>query len=251
MFGIGRLFSSPPPPDPAARGWIHRRLRWLGEEFGSDRLIENPLIEPTPAFFPDPYDASPRAAGRMFRRVCEYMDVPPGIVKLHFYGENAPELVNDAGYLLPGSAGTYQEAEDCFVIRLNRDELAQPMDLVGTMAHELSHLRLMGENRADPDAFDNELLTDLTAVYFGFGIFLVNSPRAWPSQLGLWPGTRMHRPEYMSLPMIAYALAAIAQLRFEEKPAWSNHLHRSAKAEFRAAMRFMARNPEWARQADT
>jgi hypothetical protein len=38
------------------------------------------------------------------------------------------------------------------------------------------------------DAYDNELLTDLTVVVFGLGIFLANLPR-WASQNKKWPGT--------------------------------------------------------------
>lgn len=228
------------PLDAEATRWIHERLHWLTNEFGSDRLIDHPIIEPTDAFFPDSYDASPAAAEKMFARICNWMDVTQEIVELRFYDEDRrPQLVNATGHMLPGSAGTYQEGEDRFVINLNRSELCQPMDLVGTIAHELSHLRLLGENRFDGDSFDNELITDLTATFFGFGIFLANSPRAFPAQVGRWPGSQLNRPEYMSLPMLTYAMAVIADLRFEENPNWACHLNSSARAEWTAARRYL------------
>jgi hypothetical protein len=111
--------------------------------------------------------------------------------------------------------------------------------LVGTMAHELSHLRLMGERRVIGDEFDNELLTDLTAVFHGFGIFLGNSPRNWDSQYSNWPDTDFRRPEYMTLPMFAYALAHNAWFRGKPKPDFLPFLSFGLKPFFKQAIRYL------------
>ena len=87
------------------------------------------------------------------------------------------------------------------------------MGLVGTMAHELAHVRLLGESRIMREEFDNELLTDLTTVAFGLGVFLANTPRNWDSHLEKWPDSDLNRPEYMSPPMFGYALAHLALAR--------------------------------------
>jgi hypothetical protein len=50
------------------------------------------------------------------------------------------------------------------------------------------------------EEYDNELLTDLTVVVFGLGIFLANMPRNWDSQYKKWPGTDLNMPEYMTPP---------------------------------------------------
>ena len=242
MMGWGSLFGGKPraPIDERARLWIDQRLRWLGDEFGADRLIDSPIILPTPEYFPDPYDGSFASVETMFERVCGYMDVSPNIIDLRASSDsNRPEMVNESGHALATAAGTYGEGSSRFIIRLDRTQFDRPMELVGTMAHELAHVRTIGENRTNPDAFDNELLTDLTAVFFGFGIFLANAPRHWHSQLSYWPGTQLRKPEYMTLPMYGYALAMIASIRFEEKPAWLKHLRRDARAEFRAAARYL------------
>ncbi len=225
-----------------ARDWIAHKLGWLEQEFGAERLREAPIVEPTPQFFPDPYDGTPAAAERLFHRVCGYMAVDPAIVELEVFDEsNRPWFVNDRGDYLPGAAGTFEGSGERFLIRMERSELHRPMDCVGTFAHELAHLRLLGEGRSDPDAFDNELLTDLTALFFGFGTFLISSPRHWHSQLSCWPGTDVRRPEYMTLPMFAWALALVARKRGEpDPPSWLRHLGRDARAEYRAAMRFLA-----------
>lgn len=146
--------------------------------------------------------------------------------------------MNDQGDWLPsGAAGLYEGA----IIKIAEDQFGNPNDLVGTMAHELAHLRLLGEGRAMSEAFDNELLTDLTAVFFGFGIFLANCPRYYDSLNKLWPGTTLTKPEYMTGPMFGYALAHVAWFQEEERPAWADHLCSGAWANMKQGLRYLWR----------
>lgn len=229
------------PCDAAAKVWVEERLQWLSEQFDDSAFHGLPVVLPTNKFFPDPYDGSKGTVRRLLNRVCHYMDVSPGQVVLKLVSEVGKVfLVNDDGqYLPPGAAGTYRRVGEKFVIELDRSQLDNPMDLVGTMAHELAHARLLGEDRIDPDVYDHELLTDLTAVFLGLGIFLANSPRAWRSQMGKWPRTNLNKPEYMSLPMHTYALAHLAWFRGERRPPWAKHLHWHARPEFKQALRFL------------
>ena len=228
-----------------AKAWVEERLQWLMDEFGADDLLREPMIVPTAEFFPDPYDGTERDARVLFSRVCRYMGADPSEIDLRFYSEaSRPWLVNDAGHYLPGSAGLYGDDGMGTVIRIENANLLEPHDLVGTMAHELAHLRLLGEDRVPDDVWDNELLTDLTVVYFRLGTFLANSPRAWVSAMGLWPGTTLKRPEYMSLPMYGYALALIAWLRGEAKPAWARFLRPDARAAFKPALRYLRKTAD-------
>jgi hypothetical protein len=237
MFG---WFKPSCPVDPAAKVWIEDRLQWLCEEFRDNALKGKPLILPTAEFFPDAFDGSKRDVLRMLDRVCQYMEVSPNLVALRrFKGGQNLWLVNNSGQYLPTAAGTYQEGENKFIIRVSSEELAEPMSLVGTLAHELAHVRLLGEGRIAMDAYDNELLTDLTVVVHGLGVFLANVPRNWDSSYSQWPGTTLKKPEYMTPPMFGYALAHIAWHRGEERPDWAKYLHPSARAELRHALRFL------------
>ena len=113
------------------------------------------------------------------------------------------------------------------------------MSLVGTLAHELAHQRLLGEDRIMSEVFDNELLTDLTVVFKGLGIFLANVPRSWDGDHSTWPGTALRKPEYMTGPMFGYALALLAWVRGEDRPDWQKHLRFGVRGEFRQALRFL------------
>src|SRR5207244_450553 len=132
-----------------------------------------------------------KAVQRMFRRVCQYMEVDPDDVEIELFTDRP--LDPSQGM----AAGTWHSGEESWhknVIRIERGGMDEPANLIGTMAHELAHQRLLGDGRADPDAFDNELLTDLTAVYHGFGVFLANNPRKSTGQLSYWPGSKLRRP---------------------------------------------------------
>jgi hypothetical protein len=234
------LFPPSCPCDVAAKAWVEERLQWLCEEFSDSAFAGRELVLPTPEFFPDPYDGSKRSVRILLDRVCQYMDVVPDLVALKFVADAGKIwLVNESGDYLPHAAGTYEESQRKFVIRIDKSGLGEPMELVGTMAHELAHVRLLGESRIMGDVYDNELLTDLTVVVFGLGIFLANTPRNWDSQYTKWPGTDLHKPEYMTPPMFGHALAHLAWFRGEEKPAWARYLHLNARPDFKQALRYL------------
>lgn len=237
MFG---WFRPSCPCDPQAKAWVEERLRWLHDEFDDTAFTGRRIVLPIAEFFPDPYDGSEEAVRALLGRVCGYMDVAPDLVELEFTNDAGNLwLVNDAGHYLPKAAGTYEEAEGKSLIHIDKSGLDHPMGLVGTLAHELAHVRLLGESRIGQEAYDNELLTDLAVVVFGLGIFLANTPRHWDSQLGKWPASTLNKPEYMTPPMFGYALAHLAWFRGEEQPPWASHLHWNARGDFKQALRFL------------
>lgn len=237
---LGWLFRSTCPCDPAAKAWVEERLQWLAEEFEDSAFSGRRLVLPTQEFFPAAYDGSKKSVRRLLDQVCEYMDVVPDLVALKFVADAGKIwLVNEAGDYLPGAAGTYEEGEHKFIIRIDKSGLDDAMSLVGTMAHELAHVRLLGENRIAGDVFDNELLTDLTVVHFGLGIFLTNTPRNWDSQYSKWPDSELVKPEYMTPPMFGWALAHLAWFRGESQPAWAQHLSWGARANLKQGLRYL------------
>src|SRR5262245_34261895 len=154
MFG---WFRPACPCDPAAKRWVEDRLRWLSGQFGLHLLLERPIILPTVEFFPDPWDGSSRAVRRMFRRVCGYMGVNPDSVELKLFHDQTPSALKALDPALGIAAGTWSQADQPWkngVVRLEAGGVYRPADLVGTMAHELAHQRLLGENRHSAESFD-------------------------------------------------------------------------------------------------
>ena len=242
MFGWFRPTS---PLEPHSKAWIEERLAWLADQFGLDVFTRRALILPTDDFFPDEYNGTDQSVRALLDRVCAYMDADPDRVDLELFTDRSDLwLVNDRGQYLPREAGLYDGGSYRPVIRLETSQIAEPMMLVGTMAHEIAHLRLLGENRIYHEVFDNELLTDLTVVFHGLGIFLANVPRACESHFTTWPGTDARRPEYMTQPMYGYAMAHTAWYRNERKPDWARHLRLDARASFKQALRYLWRTED-------
>ncbi|MGC4003479.1 MAG: hypothetical protein QM811_10220 [Pirellulales bacterium] len=184
----------------------------------------------------------------MLDRVCGYMDVDPESIELKFLPKQSQWLVDGSGATLPGAAGTYQNRFGKFRISLSVTELREPTALVGTIAHELAHVRLMGEDRMTGDEFDNELLTDLTVVHFGLGVFLASSPRVYVSGFTKWPETDADKPEYMTSPMFGWALAHLAWHRGEATPDWLRHVQGDSRDTCKQGLRYLfATQDSWYR----
>ena len=238
---LGWLFPPKCPCSLPAKQWLEERLQWLSEQFDDHVFNGKPLVLPTEKYFPDPYDGSQVAVRRLVTRACGYMDVDPEMVELKFVAQAGKlQFVNDAGQAIGQAAGTFKLRSDgTYRITIDEQGLHDPMELVGTIAHELAHARLLGEYRLQGDEFDHEITTDLTVVFLGMGIFLANVPRNWDSDRKKWPGTKLIRHEYMTRPMFSYALAHLAWFRGEKSPPWSEHLHFNAHPDFRQAVRYL------------
>lgn len=235
------LFKPKCPCDPHAKAWVEYRLKWLSQQlpesaFSKDKQVVTPMHE----FFPVRFDGTDGAAEDLLDYVCMYMGVNRRAVDVE-YVDKAPtmHLVNEDGLAVGRTAGTFQSGHRIHRLTIDRSEFANVEGLIGTMAHELAHVRLLGEERLDPTVFDNELVTDLTTVHLGMGLFLANGPRDWMSGYTHWPETTQKKPEYMNQPMYGWALTLLAHFRRETDPEWAKHLTYWPRREMAQGQRFL------------
>jgi len=237
---IRSFFSSAPvcPVNEEEREWLEERFEWLIEEFGIDRLRTATTVVPTTEFFPSRWHGTEDEIHGILLVVAEQMDVDPDYVRVKFYSEG-PSPVE--GMAREGSLGTYSESEDWgfYDIRINTDALDDPLGIVSTMAHELGHVRLLGEERIWAEAPDNEPLTDLTTVFFGLGILRANSV---VRQKSVGSGTSLSRSGYLSMNMLGYALGLYALARDETNPTWLKHLRADVRWACRNTIRLKLQN---------
>jgi hypothetical protein len=135
-----------------------------------------------------------------------------------------------------GAAGHYRRRNGRNVIAVKSAQADNPVALVATIAHELGHVRLLGEGRVSPDRKDHEPLTDLTTVLFGLGIFTGNAAVDFSQHAGGW---RSQRLGYLTEPMFGYALAYYAWLRREPKPVWARYVDQNPRAFLKRGLRYL------------
>ncbi len=219
----------------------------LRKHLGIERLRKAVVVEPTPEFFPDRYDASLEAAKNLFVRVCGYMEIADQSVRLSFW-QDAPEVplpvAVDGTRTTQGAAGFYaQGAID--VISLNVAGLGDPEALIATMAHELAHVILLSRCGVSRDEPHMEALTDLATVYLGLGIFTSNTllrRHGWIQ--GTAQYWRLSRKGYISPEMAGWALSLFAWVRGETAPYWSRHLAADPKGYLKQGLRYLRQTGE-------
>ena len=227
------------PVEAEDKAWIEDSMLWLTEEFGADKLRNTPVILPTSEFFPDQFSGDEDDLPALLNRVCGYMEVDPGQVELKLFTDTrvaASRDLPDLEYSHRGLAGHYRKRRGKFVVSLESSQVNNPAVLIATIAHELGHVRLLGEDRLDPDYEDHEPLTDLLTVVLGMGVFTGNAVFSFTQGTEVW---RTERRGYLTEEMFGYALAAFAWMRGETKPEWARHLEGSVSSYFKSAQKYL------------
>jgi hypothetical protein len=138
------------------------------------------------------------------------------------------------------SGGLYwgKQEDNKYHIGLEEKKLREPAEIVATLSHELSHIKLLGEKRLEKN---NEPLTDLTTIVFGLGVFNANAAFQTKGGVDSWGWSKAG---YLSQMEWGYALALFAYIRQEENPDWINFLTRNVKADFKQSSQFINKNKD-------
>jgi hypothetical protein len=214
-------------------------MAWFREQFGADYL-RRPIVTPTGEFFPGPQDGSTQAIRTIIDQVCGYVDVDPDVLTIECYGDNAErDLAAAAGLALRsrGAAGHYRRVDGKAVVGIDRTLGATPDRLIATVAHELGHVRLLGENRVTADRPDHEPLTDLLTIYLGLGIFTANARFDFRQDNTSRSTSNLG---YLTEPMFGYGLACHAWLRNEPRPSWFSYVDTNPRSYAKRGLRYLA-----------
>jgi hypothetical protein len=232
------------PVDDDTKRWLENSFNWLIEELSPETLRSVDVVLPIEEYFPDPFSGTESDIRRMVERVCDYMDVDSKLIDLRFYvNEDGSRLHPLAGTEHSGHAlGSYQMRGGKYRVRLETSQAANPNVMVATIAHELGHVILLGENRLPDDYEDHEPLTDLLTVFYGMGLFNANSVftfEQWTNTQS--QGWRAERRGYLTEEMFGYALALFAYARGESKPEWATYLNVNVRSYFKNSLKYLAK----------
>jgi len=187
---------------------------------GYEPFVCAPILLPSREFFPEAAERSLEGAGILVLRLLRYARLTPLRVRLTGFRERSRRVAEGLSLHDPElqTAAWYAGVEDgvCrFGLELGglRDDAA----LIAALAHEVSHAYRDRYALAVRDREIEEKLTDLTAVFLGFGAFLLNASHRVDSGGYAATGERLlfqrHSLGYLSPAEFALLLAAQVAVR--------------------------------------
>jgi hypothetical protein len=173
-------FRQSPLVDADTAAWHAENFAWLIRQFGGAMTFaETRLILPRPGFFAAADGHGHARALNILEQVKAYCGMADWDVEL-VADDNplARPTVPSLAMVAPQkhALGTFTLKGNSATITYIPALLQQPQAFIATMAHELAHY-LLATAPERPICADDELecLTDLAAIYLGFGVFLANS----------------------------------------------------------------------------
>lgn len=227
------------PVNEHRRLWLEKMFLWLVETFGEDDIINRRVMVSRPDDFPVDFDGSFKSLEDTMKIIATQMQVDPSKIKLHVHSKDDESVpfFREARDEYSGGLYWHDEATGTYNISVEENNLDQADVLIATLAHEIAHIKLLGEKRIDKN---NEFLTDLTTVVFGLGAFNANVAFELNTTARY---TAWSNRGYLTQMDWGYTLALFAFLRMEEKPAWSDYLGVTIHADFQRSLAFIRKNP--------
>jgi hypothetical protein len=217
--------------------WLNSDLKWLREELSESHFLEIKTVTPTLDFYNRTFEFNEEDAHFILKRTMELMCIKDVDVELEFFDDSP--VYNDDGSMLTSpadiggswksAAGIFEKENSKTIIYIEREQLKNTISLIATISHELAHEILLGENRIEEN---DEFLTDLTAIVYGFGIFVGNSKFNFTQKStnfgSEWSSSSLG---YLPEPIIAYAMAWLSIER-NENIEYTKYLNKSMKKYF-------------------
>lgn len=230
-------------PDPEEQTWLIDALAGLVAQRGEESLVARPLVQPTSKFFPDPWSFSELGLDRVVRRLMQLAGLGQlGVVIEVFTEEEWEERTADSPR---GSAAALFfgiEAGACW-FGFNSDSPADEEYMAGVMAHEVAHAYRLHHRIAEAETRDEEeLLTDVTSVYLGFGILTANNSHryrsaGWNDGWTSYQSWSTNQAGYLTPQAFAFLLALQVHARgSQEKRLVADHLEANQAACLKAAL---------------
>ena len=196
--------------DADTEAWLTDNFCWLLQQFGCGAHMK--LVLPRPGFFKSNGETGHALAVYLFEQVKSYCGMSEWPVDLVVDNNPLAETAPISAVMIAPqkhALGTFWRSGNRIEISYVPSLLQRPDHFIATMAHELAHCLLSTATEAPPCADDEmEFLTDLAAIYMGFGVFLANSHfESTAIHDGPMSGWRMSRSGYLPERDISFALA--------------------------------------------
>jgi hypothetical protein len=182
---------------------------------GHETFLCAPILLPSRDFFPEAADRTLEGAGVLVLRLLRYAGLHPLPVLLTGYRERSARVAEGLSLHDPRmqTAAWYAGVhEGVCHFGLELSSLRDDAALIAALSHEVTHAYRDRHTLAVRDRDVEEKLTDLTAVFLGFGVFLLNASHRVDSGGYAETGERLlyqrHSLGYLSPAEFALLLAA-------------------------------------------
>jgi hypothetical protein len=207
---------------------------------GYERFVSWPILQPTPAFLPERWDASLAGAAVLLRRLMLYANIDLA-AELVAFNRHMSEAHPNA----PAWFAGIENGQCRFGIDIA--ELSEPQSLIACLSHEVAHAYRALHLLEDEDRDVEERLTDLTAVYLGFGIFAANGADRYRQSgynVGHYAVTRTSLMSlgYLDAETLSFLLAVQRVVRRENPRESLRHLEPNQAGYVRAYCEVLDRN---------
>jgi hypothetical protein len=138
------------------------------ERRGPDTFAGGPIVQPNARYLPDRWEPTLEATSLLLRRVMLYADLELDASLETYDRSHGVYHSNTIAWFAGIEAG-------CCRFGVDIGELADPQSLIASLCHEVAHAWRAFHGLAIADRKHEERLTDLTAIFLGFGVFMVNA----------------------------------------------------------------------------
>ncbi len=240
---LARLFKTEPPLDEASTQWLFDAYAWSLRNLEARVFFEESiLVTPTNEHFPGRGSSVQEIAELMLNGAAGYAGMshwPLQLLDANACSLEAPGPIRIQG-ALRGSAGLPAEAgQKRIPISYDPGMVGNPEGMIAGFAHALAHH--LGSTAREPPPGGPENwphLTEVVAVFLGFGLMFANSAYNVRVGCGGSCGTAAaDRQNYLSQYDITYALALFAVLKQIPEKQVLRHLKSSLKGHYKRCVR--------------
>lgn len=225
--------------------WIEEKLTFLKDSIGLEKILKMTTI--SPETFLSNYEFKKNESDAYY--ILDYIkttmnlgDVP---IELKFFSDQPIHQKDGSILTTPAdnfgrwksAAGTYQKVNNKIIISIEKSQLKKTESLIATISHELAHQKLLGEKRITTN---DEHLTDLVAIVYGFGIFIGNSKFVFQSGIDNGFGWKMTNQGYLPEQLIAYTMATLSLKKKEKDTRYVEQLNSSLRAYFKQSIAYLS-----------
>jgi hypothetical protein len=242
------IFNTKPLLPQESALWVYQCFAWALANFDRREFLQrSQLIEPTNAFFPGRVDSVHAKAENIFARCQQYAGLSHWPFVLHppeQFSQQQPVSLGLRGIERDSSAHSplarQQPIDNTAVLALSYQpqQTLKPEDLSSSFAHLLAQHMVAQSQQLPPGGREYFVeATEVVAIFFGFGVMMVNSAYAFKGGCGSCYNASANRQASLSENEVVFALAVFCQLKNIPNRQATKYLKAHLRASYKRAVK--------------